>query len=100
MNGGNDKKSFFCKMILSKSQIETKSCSLPGFVEKKLFRIKVRHSPKIPSSGMGLKECRYILKNIIVDLENSSHDSGYSKKEQINSKNRNNVFLKSNFDKC
>ena len=39
---------FFCKMILSKSQKGTESCNFIGFVEKKLFRIKLSLRQKAP----------------------------------------------------
>ena len=47
-----------CKMILSKSQEGTGSCSLIGFVGKKLFRIKVIHKPKGPLALYRVKDCK------------------------------------------
>ena len=44
----------FCKMIRSKKIVGTESCSFIGFVEKKLFKIKVSRGQTPALAGIGL----------------------------------------------
>ena len=53
-------------MILSKSYEGTESCSIIGFAEKKLFRIKVSGGPKSPPAWYRVKDALSGLRKCLI----------------------------------